>query len=115
MQTKVLFQDVKSSDFKLSPKRAAYYEISDIIKDAKYKVEDNEIEFYENTDLIYRMLCAILYNFVPMSGHPGGSISSGRIVSSLLFGTMDYDISSPEKIENDLIVYAAGHKALGLY
>ena len=115
MQTKVLFKDVKSSDFTLSAKRAAFYQISDIIKDAKYKVEDEDLVFYENIDLVYRMLCSILYNFVPMSGHPGGSISSGRIVSSLLFDTMDYDISDPEKKENDLIVYAAGHKALGLY
>ncbi len=115
MPTKVLFQDVKSSDFTLSPKRAAYYEVSDIIKDARYKIEDEDLDFYENIDLIYRMLCAILYNFVPMSGHPGGSISSGRIVSSLLLSAMNYDISDPEKKENDLIVYAAGHKALGLY
>ena len=31
-------------------------------------------------------MCALLYNYVPMSGHPGGSISSGRIVSALMFG-----------------------------
>ncbi len=29
---------------------------------------------------IYRSLCALIYNYVPMSGHPGGSISSGRFV-----------------------------------
>jgi len=80
-------------------KRAAYYQISDIIKDSRYSVEDEDIVFYENIDLIYRMLCSVLYNFVPMSGHPGGSISSGRIVSSLLFDTMNYDISNPEKKE----------------
>ena len=49
------------------------------------------------------------------SGHPGGSISSGRIVESLLFNQMDYDISNPMDRTADIISYAAGHKALGLY
>jgi transketolase len=69
----------------------------------------------ETFDLIYRSLCALLYNYVPMSGHPGGSISSGRFVASLLFGTLDYDVSDPDRPDADLISYAAGHKALGLY
>ena len=69
----------------------------------------------EDLDLIYRTLCAVLYNFVPMSGHPGGSISSGRIVASLLFRTLDYDFSNPDDPSADLITYAAGHKAMGLY
>jgi transketolase len=56
-----------------------------------------------------------LFNFVPTSGHPGGSISSGRIVSSLLFALLDYDVSNPDDPSNDLLVYAAGHKAMGLY
>ncbi|MFC1679361.1 hypothetical protein ACFL2T_04040 [Elusimicrobiota bacterium] len=71
--------------------------------------------FFEDLDLVYRTMCAVLFNFVPTSGHPGGSISSGRIVSSLLFENMDYDMSDPDAIEADLICYAAGHKALGLY
>src|SRR5688500_7747552 len=57
----------------------------------------------------------MLYNFAPLSGHPGGSISSGRIVASLLFGTMDYDLSDPAREDADVLSYAAGHKALGLY
>lgn len=69
----------------------------------------------ESYDLIYRTLCGILYNFVPTSGHPGGSISSGRIVASLLFADMDYDIGNPERQEADVLSYAAGHKAMGLY
>ena len=28
----------------------------------------------EKLDLAYRSLCAMLYNYAPMSGHPGGSI-----------------------------------------
>lgn len=70
---------------------------------------------FDDYDLIYRTLCGILYNFVPKSGHPGGSISSGRIVESLLFNTMDYCISDPECLGADILSYAAGHKAMGLY
>jgi transketolase len=69
----------------------------------------------EGFDLVYRTLCGILYNFAPNSGHPGGSISSGRIVSSLLFSGMDYDFLKPSADENDVLSYAAGHKAMGLY
>ncbi|MGZ5474487.1 MAG: hypothetical protein ACXWG4_11045, partial [Thermoanaerobaculia bacterium] len=60
-------------------------------------LDPRESETFEKFDAIYRTLCAMLYNYAPMSGHPGGSISSGRIVSSLLFGTMDYDISDPAR------------------
>ncbi|MCX7648727.1 MAG: hypothetical protein N2Z60_08955, partial [Elusimicrobiales bacterium] len=63
----------------------------------------------------YRTLCAVLYNFAPTSGHPGGSISSGRIVQSLIFDNMLYDFSNPQRPDNDIISYAAGHKAMGLY
>lgn len=74
-----------------------------------------ESEAFEQFDALYRTLCAMLYNFAPLSGHPGGSISSGRIVASLLFGAMDYDITSPSREDADVLSYAAGHKALGLY
>jgi transketolase len=57
----------------------------------------------------------VLFNYVPTSGHPGGSISSGRFVSGLLFDAMAYDISDPDRNDADLISYAAGHKALGIY
>jgi transketolase len=75
----------------------------------------DEVEAFETLDMIYRSLCAMMYNYVPMSGHPGGSISSGRFVSALLFDTMDYDFSNPLSETADIISYAAGHKALGLY
>jgi transketolase len=57
----------------------------------------------------------MMYNYVPMSGHPGGSISSGRIVSALLFDILDYDFSDPSRLDADILSYAAGHKAMGLY
>ncbi len=74
-----------------------------------------EVDHFDALDLMYRSLCALLFNFVPLSGHPGGSISSGRFVAGLLFGAMDYDLRRPEREDADLISYAAGHKAMGLY
>lgn len=74
-----------------------------------------DLEAFEALDLLYRSLCAILYNYVPTSGHPGGSISSGRIVAGLLFDAMDYDFWRPGREDADIVTYAAGHKAMGLY
>jgi transketolase len=65
-------------------------------------------------DLCYRTLCAVMFNHAS-SGHPGGSISSGRLVASLIFNQLNYDISNPMDRTADIISYAAGHKALGLY
>ena len=65
-------------------------------------------------DLCYRTLCAVMFNHAS-SGHPGGSVSSGRIVQSLVFNRMDYDIGNPMDRTADILSYAAGHKALGLY
>ena len=73
--------------------------------------DSDSLEFY---DLIYRTLCAVMFNHAS-SGHPGGSISSGRIVESLIFNQMNYDFSNPMDRTADIISYAAGHKALGLY
>ena len=115
METKVFFNGVKPSKFTLSQRRAEYYDVSDIIMSAQYKVADDEIKALEDIDLIYRTLVAVLYNFAPLSGHPGGSVSSGRIVQGLLFGSMDYDLFDPLRENNDIIAYAAGHKAMGLY
>jgi len=97
----------------LGPRRGVYIEILPEID--KFDISEETIRMYDDYDLIYRTLCGILYNFVPKSGHPGGSISSGRIVEGLLFGTMDYLLKDPECLEADLISYAAGHKAMGLY
>jgi transketolase len=72
------------------------------------------IAMVERYDLVYRSLVAIMFNFT-QSGHPGGSVSSGRIVTSLLLDTMDYDIGAPNRSDADILSYAAGHKALGLY
>ena len=73
--------------------------------------DQDSFEFY---DLCYRTLCAVMFNHAS-SGHPGGSISSGRFVESLVFNQMNYDFSNPMDRSADIISYAAGHKALGLY
>ena len=79
------------------------------------EIDERERSAFELLDCAYRALCAMLYNYVPMSGHPGGSISSGRFVARLLFDVMDYDFAKPDREDADVISYAAGHKALGLY
>lgn len=106
---------INSSEFKLSEKTNLYYKAEDILKDGSYKLKEEEKTLLEKTDIVYRALCAILYNFAPLSGHPGGSISSGRIAASLAYKVMDYDFKNPDLRDADTLSYAAGHKALGLY
>lgn len=107
-------KNIKPKDFTFGPRRGKYYDINDILKNGNALTED-EIKKFEKLDLIYRTLCGVLYNFVPTSGHPGGSISSGRFVQGIIYKTADYDIKNPMLDANDMVVYAAGHKAMGLY
>jgi transketolase len=93
--------------FCLRPRRGKF------LQPAAAKLAD--AAWFNDIDLVYRTMCAVLFNYVPTSGHPGGSISSGRIVAGLLFNGMDYDFSIPDLAEADRLCYAAGHKALGLY
>jgi len=97
------------------PRRAIYLDITDDTGFSASILSNEELNLFERYDVVYRALCAVLYNYVPTSGHPGGSISSGRMVERLLFNTMNYDFSNPDRLDADLISYAAGHKALGLY
>ena len=96
-------------------KRSSCAQAVDLTQNPANVLPAAEKEQLEKLDLIYRTLCAILYNFVPTSGHPGGSISSGRIVSTLLYKMMGYELAAPHRDEADILSYAAGHKALGLY
>jgi transketolase len=93
--------------FRLRPRRGVFHRVE--------PEPVSGVEFFEELDLVYRTLCAVLFNYVPTSGHPGGSVSSGRFVEGLLFEHMGYDFSAPDLPEADQICYAAGHKALGLY
>lgn len=106
---------VKIEDKKLGfgVRRGAYIDITDH-PDRPESISETTIRCLNDFDLWYRTLCAILYNFAS-SGHPGGSISSGHMVAAALIETMDYNIGDPDQADADLISYAAGHKALGLY
>ncbi|MFQ6116419.1 MAG: hypothetical protein ACE5NG_20360, partial [bacterium] len=115
MKTPIQFASLKPKKMNFGPRRAVYFNIRDVLKDTKFKLDQSQRMTFEGIDLVYRTLCAILYNFVPTSGHPGGSISSGRIVEGLIYSTMDYDFSNPDAVEADILAYAAGHKAMGLY
>jgi transketolase len=97
------------------PRRAGFINAADRVFEEGWPLDEATVEQCEAFDLIYRTLCAVMYNYVPLSGHPGGSISSGRFVARLLFETMDYDLADPDRQDADIISYAAGHKALGLY
>jgi len=103
-----------SMTFTLGHRRGYYLDVTKETPDRNL-ADDLLIADLERFDLIYRTLCGILFNFVPTSGHPGGSISSGRIVSALLFRSMDYDFRAPMRPDADVLSYAAGHKAMGLY
>ncbi len=83
--------------------------------DAGCGIEDEDLAALERFDLIHRTLVALMYNFVPRSGHPGGSVSAGRIMQALLFVTMDTDVARPALLDQDCMVLGAGHKAMGLY
>lgn len=101
--------------FTMNQKRAVFVDVTDQAANPAYRIALNEAAALERLDVVYRALVALLYNYVPTSGHPGGSISSGRAVSHLLYKTMLYDFSNPQDDTADVISYAAGHKALGLY
>ena len=100
-------------EIKLKNRRAIAINILDEIDN--YPLDENDKKSMEQFDIIYRALVAMLYNYVTCSGHPGGSISSGRFVQTLIFNNMNYDFNNPDRLDSDIISYAAGHKALGLY
>ena len=106
---------VNQSPFPMSDRRGRYYDITGETGATPQAPGEADLRALERIDLAYRTLCGILYNFVPASGHPGGSISSGRFVEGLIYSVMDYDFSDPDKESADIISYAAGHKAMGLY
>jgi transketolase len=100
--------------FTFGPRRGGFVDITEVMPQGG-PLTPAELSRFETFDLLYRSLCALLFNYVPTSGHPGGSISSGRFVTAVLFDSLDYDFSDPDRPDADLISYAAGHKAMGLY
>ena len=103
------------SDFVYAKKRAVYFNAADYAGKPGYTLTNEEKDNFTKFDVIYRALCAILYNYAPLSGHPGGSISCGRFISHLVFNSMKYDFNHPWRLDADVLTYAAGHKALGMY
>jgi transketolase len=101
--------------FEFGQRRGIYIDITEEMAGNGTPLSQAALSHFETLDLVYRSLCAMLFNYVPQSGHPGGSISSGMIVIGLLFDLMDYDVSDPDREDADIISYAAGHKTLGLY
>lgn len=99
--------------FTFGARRADYVDITE--EWAGPPLSTVELAQFEAADLLYRSLCALLYNYVPMSGHPGGSISSGRFIAGIVFDAMEYDLGDPDRRDADILSYAAGHKAMGLY
>ena len=99
----------------LGPRRGTYVDITEERKSGKSSLTANRVKLLDDFDQLYRSLCALLFNYVPASGHPGGSISAGRFVAGLLFDSLDYDISRPEREDADILSFAAGHKTMGLY
>jgi len=93
------------------PRRAVWIEIDQADADV---ASDEALDLLTRFDLIYRTLVAIQFNF-SQSGHPGGSVSAGHIMTAALLGTMQYDIGDPLRDDQDLLSFAAGHKATGLY
>lgn len=101
--------------FSFCKKRAVYQNAADYLENPDYRLDEQTEQFLSRLDIIYRALVSIAFNYVPTSGHPGGSISSGRFVSHLLYKELAYRFSNPLSEEADIVSYAAGHKALGLY
>ena len=100
--------------FTFGPRRGVYVDITGTMP-PEGPLTPGELDHFEAFDLLYRSLCALLFNYVPTSGHPGGSISSGRVAAAVLFDAMDYELADPDRPDADLVSYAAGHKAMGLY
>ncbi len=95
-------------------KQGLYFKAEDLFQDENLKLPESDFQHFNKFDVMYRALCAILYNFA-QTGHPGGSISSGKIVQNLLFNQMSYNFKNPDEESADIVSYGAGHKALGLY
>ncbi len=101
--------------YSMGPRRSVVMDVRSLRGKEGTETRREELEAFEFYDPVYRALCAVLFNFVPSSGHPGGSISSGRIVHEITYNLLDYDLSDPGSPGGDMVVYAAGHKVLGLF
>ena len=100
-----------STSRSFGPRRAVWIEIDEA---DPALTSARSLELLRRFDLFYRSLVAVQFNF-SQSGHPGGSVSSGHIMTAALLASMDYDLGDPARSDQDLLSFAAGHKATGLY
>ena len=68
--------------FSFGPRRGTFIDIDEHPDHGVAPLSAEEVTHFEDFDLIYRSLCALLFNYVPASGHPGGSISAGRVMAA---------------------------------
>ena len=54
------------------PRRAVFVEAAGAMPAAVPVLPAADLAAFESFDLFYRALCALLFNYVPTSGHPGG-------------------------------------------
>src|SRR5664280_1828606 len=97
------------------PRRAVCLDVGRFTESSAAPLSAAELAAFESLDVVYRALCALLFNYVPTSGHPGGSSSAGRFTAALVVESLDYDLADPDRDAADVLSYAAGHKAMGLY
>ena len=83
------------------PRRAIWIEVEECDTSIK---NEQFLDHLKRFDEIYRAIVATQFNF-HQSGHPGGSVSAGHIMSSLLFDSMDYDFRDPIRSDQDLLSF----------
>ncbi len=94
--------------------KSRFVKSSELI-DEKNRFAEQDIHILERMFIAYRAIAILMFNFA-QSGHPGGSISVGRILLNLVFNkNTKMDIGDLSRGDSDVIGMAAGHKALGLY
>ncbi len=71
------------------PRRGLFINAAERMAEDGEPLDTDTIDSFDTLDLFYRTLCAVMSNYAPLSGHPGGSISSGRFVARLVFDVMD--------------------------
>ena len=51
---------IKPINFKLDKKQGQYYKATDILKEKKYQLAQDEIRKLKKLEVLYRSLCAVL-------------------------------------------------------
>jgi len=96
-----------------------------LVKDLKFStliIKGNmKLNFSEeNLDYLRNIAAEVRYDIIDStgragSGHPGGSLSSVEILTSLYFGIMRHDPRNPNWADRDRFILSKGHAAPALY